>query len=197
MSKADPRIDELERAMREQTLVNISRSPRNADRVDGFVVAMGSKWVLIAQTRDGGYFDGLTAVRLRDVVKVADDSTFAERFARSQPQWPPSAPEDLDLGKTRRLIETLSKASELIGIEQERRHKSAMQWIGAVDEIESGWLWLREVRSDATWHDEALGYKLSRITKVVVLNDYQLGLTAIAGQVPDGDCTGLPRECFP
>ena len=175
--------------MREQTLVNISRSPRNADRVDGFVIAMGSKWVLIAETRDGGYFDGLVAVRLRDVVEVADDSTFAERFARSQPEWPPTAPRDLDLDKTRGLIMTLSKTSALIGVEQERRHKSAMRWIGAVDEIDSGWLWLREVRPDATWHDESLGYKLSRITKVAVLDDYQLGLAAIAGQFSEDGST--------
>ena len=38
-----------------QALVRIERTPRNADRVDGFVVALGSKWVLISGTSDGGH----------------------------------------------------------------------------------------------------------------------------------------------
>ena len=60
-------IDRLRQATESMTLVRIDRSLRNADRVDGFVLALGSKSVLVAQTRDGGFFDGLVAIRLKDV----------------------------------------------------------------------------------------------------------------------------------
>lgn len=174
----------LTEAVKSATLVRITRSPRNADRVDGFVLSVGAKWVLISKTGDGGYFDGLVAVRLKHVVKIADDSTFETRFARTQPEWPPKAPAAVDLDSTRRLVETLSRISAVIGIEQEGRYRSAMTWIGAVDEIDNGWLGLQEVRPNAKWRKQPRGYKLSRITKVTVSDRYQTALTAIAGTRP-------------
>ena len=80
--------DQLLGAIDSESLVRISRSPRNADRVDGFVHAVGSKWVLIRQTGDGGYFDGLVAVRLKDVVKVRRDTSFQGQFAQESMSSP-------------------------------------------------------------------------------------------------------------
>ncbi len=148
------------------------------------MAAIGSKWVLVAQTRDGGFFDGLVAVRRKEIVKVGRHSSFEGRFAQTQPDWPPSAPAKIDLDTTRGLIRDLSQISPLIGIEQERRFHSAMTWIGVVDEVSKGWLWLHETRPDASWHKRPLGYKLSRITKVVISDQYQTGLAAIAGTTP-------------
>ncbi|HZM83448.1 MAG TPA: hypothetical protein VFC19_47645 [Candidatus Limnocylindrales bacterium] len=148
------------------------------------MAAIGSKWVLIAQTRDGGFFDGLVAVRRKEIVKVAKSSSFEGRFAQTQPDWPPSAPAEIDLDTTRGLIRDLSQISPLIGIEQERRFHTTMTWIGVVDKVGKGWLWLHETRPDASWHKRPLGYKLSRITKVAISDQYQTGLAAIAGTTP-------------
>ncbi|MEU4244932.1 hypothetical protein [Actinoplanes sp. NPDC026619] len=164
--------------------MRITRSPRNADRVDGIVVAVGARWALIAHTGDGGFFEGLVAIRVEDVVKVKKDSSFAERFARTQPEWPPTAPADLDLDTTAGLLRGMSAISPLVAIEQERRFHSSMMWIGVVHEITKRWLWLREVRPNATWHKRPLGYKLRRITKVSVSDRYLTALAAIAGTGP-------------
>jgi len=184
MPTANRAAKRLTEAAESATLVRITRSPRNADRVDGFVLSVGAKWVLLSKTGDGGYFDGLVAVRLEHVVKIAEDSTFETRFARTQPEWPPTAPAVVDLDSTKRLVETLSPISPLIGIEQEGRSRSAMTWIGAVDEIDKGWLWLQEVRPNAKWRKQPRGYELSRITKVIVSDRYQTALTAIARTRP-------------
>lgn len=165
-------------------MVRISRSPRNADRIDGFPVAVGAKWVLIADTADGGFFDGHTAVRLKDIARVQRDTSFAERFARMQPEWPPTAPPDIDLDSTGGLIEGMSRIAALVGIEQERRHHAPMRWIGVVDEISKGWLWLHQVRPDATWQEEPLGYRLRRITQVAVQDRYLTALATVAGRRP-------------
>ncbi len=47
----------LREALVRQTHVRIERRPKGADRIDGFVVALGTKWALLQATRDGGYFD--------------------------------------------------------------------------------------------------------------------------------------------
>jgi hypothetical protein len=184
MTSTASTADRLRRAVESQALVRISRSPRNADRVDGFVVAVGSKWALMAQTSDGGFFDGVVAVRVKDIVKVKKDSSFEARFAETQQEWPPRAPADLDLDATAGPIKSLSAISPLIGIEQERRFDSQMVWIGVVDEVSQGRLGLHEVRPDAMWKKGPLGYKLRRITKVAVSTRYLTALASIAGTAP-------------
>lgn len=178
------RPTDLASAMRDLSLVQVSRAPRNADRLVGFVVALGSKWALLVEAADGGYLDGLVAFRVRYVVEVAVRETFEEKFARSQPGWPPRAPTNLDLEVTSDLVKSLGGVAPLIAIEQEERFNSAMQWIGVVDEVGDGWLWLHEVRPDASWHDEPLGYKLSRISKLTVGSGYLRALAEISGSAP-------------
>ena len=178
------KADRLRRAAESQTLVRIKRSPRNTDRIDGIVVGVGSKWALIADTGDAGFFEGWVAIRVKDVVKVKKDSSFRERFAQTQPEWPPTAPANLDLDTTAGLLNGMSAISPLLAIEQERRFHSQMAWIGVVDEVTRRWLWLHEVRPNATWRRRPLGYKLRRITKVYIANRYLTALAAIAGTEP-------------
>jgi hypothetical protein len=172
---------QLSDAVESQSLVRIYRSPRNADTVGGFPLTTGSKWVLVAQTGDGGFFDGLVAIRLKDVVKVQPDTSFESRFAQTQPEWPPTAPAAIDLASTGDLLKDLSQSWPLVGIEQEDQRNSAMIAIGVVGEIDDGWLWLREARPDATWRKRPRGYRLKDITKVVVADRYLTALSAIAG----------------
>jgi hypothetical protein len=127
---------------------------------------------------------GLGRHRVKDVVKVKKNSSFAERFARTQPGWPPAAPTDLDLDTTAGLLRGMSAISPLRAVEQERRFHSRMAWIGVVDEVAKRWLWLHEVRPDARWRKEPLGYKLRRITKVCISGRYLTALAAIAGTGP-------------
>jgi hypothetical protein len=71
--------------------VRIERDLKHAERVDGFVLALGREWVLIAVVADGGYPDGLVALRIRDVTAVTPDDSFESAFARSLSSWPPEA----------------------------------------------------------------------------------------------------------
>lgn len=181
-----PTTDVLERlidATASMTLVKITRSLRNATPVHGFVLAVGSKWVLVAEATDGGYLDGLLAVRVEHITKVKQDPTF-HAFAQARPEWPPNLPSGLDLSTTNGVIRGLGRLSPLVGIEQEARYNSPMVWIGAVDSISNGWLGLREVRPNATWRKQPRGYRLKKITKVAIDSRYQQALSTTAGPPP-------------
>ncbi|WP_228497540.1 hypothetical protein [Frigoribacterium sp. VKM Ac-1396] len=52
----------LQRALATSSIYRISREIEAMERVDGFVVGLGAKWVLIARTMDGGHPDGLIAL---------------------------------------------------------------------------------------------------------------------------------------
>ncbi|RHA40985.1 hypothetical protein [Cellulomonas rhizosphaerae] len=172
----------LEASFGTQSLVRIERRPKRADRVDGFVVGLGRKWVLVAATMDGGYFDGFVAIRIRDIARVRRDRSFEGRVSRTQPEWPPTAPGAVELDSTKGMLRTLAATSPLIGIQKERE-RSAL-WIGQLVEIDRGWLALHEVRPDATWQKRPRWYKLRAITHAQVGSHYLTGLTAVAGAAP-------------
>ena len=92
----------------------------------------------------------------------------------------------IDLDSTQGVIRDLSRVSTLIRVEQERHHDGDMTWIGTVAGISKGWLWLHEVRPDATWRKRPLGYRLKRITKVAISDGYLTALAAVAGSHPTG-----------
>jgi hypothetical protein len=172
----------LRQAIGEERIVRVERKLKFADRLSGFVVLVGEKWVVIAQTWDGGFFDGYVAFRLSDVKRINKDKTFETTFAKTQPEWPPSYPDELDLDGTAELLQGLSRNGALIGVEKDKE-RSAI-WIGKLDEVISGVVYLHEVRPDATWHPAPLGYKLKAITTVEVGTHYLTGLAAMAGAGP-------------
>lgn len=168
----------LDRAVQARHVVRVLRKPRFADPLDGIIMRVGRRWALIAQTVDGGYFDGIVAFRLQDVTRIVEDETFATAFARTRPEWPPTLDRDVDLDDISILLEGIAPADTLLGI-QEERERSAI-WIGVLDEVTHRYVYLREVRPDATWHAVPLGYRLKAITSVEVGTRYLTSLAAIA-----------------
>ncbi len=146
-------------------------------------MGLGKKWVLVQEVCEGGYFGALIAVRVKQVSSVSRGRGFADRFARTRPEWPPRAPGDVDLDSTARMIQKLSEWFPLVGIEQEVRYPHG-QWIGTVWDVRRGWLALHEVRPDASWRKRPWGYRLKRITKIVVGDRYHLALHEVAGRGP-------------
>jgi hypothetical protein len=104
-------------AIDSQEMVRVERKPKYADRLDGFIVAMGAKWVVIAKIMDGGFFDGYSLFRLSDVAKVRRDKSFEGKSARTQPEWPPTIDFAINLDKTRTALRAVADNFPLFGIE--------------------------------------------------------------------------------
>ena len=183
MTAVDKIRGRLRRAERDQRMVGITSKLQHANQLDGFVVGVGTEWVVVAHTRDGGFFDGYGAVRLRDIARVRPDRTIEGAFARTRPEWPPTNPFDVNLDSTAGVIEGLGRGGTLIGIQKQK--KSDTIWIGTLDEVIGKWVYLNLVRRDAIWNEEPLGHKLKPITTVKVGTSYLVALAAIAGARPD------------
>lgn len=172
----------------DQQMVRIERKPRFADRLDGFVLAVGEKWALMARTAEGGHFDGAVFFRVKDVRRVRKDRSFEGTFARTQPEWPPTVDFTFDLGSTTDVLNGLASLDVIVGIEKD--HERSAIWIGRIDEINRKTLWLHEVRPDASWHEAPLGYRLKAITTVSLASRYLNALTTIAGTRPPTHTVG-------
>src|SRR4051794_37375811 len=85
----------LSRAQQEQLLVTVRRWIPDADRLEGFVVGIGQKWVLLQRLSDRIAFDGWQLLRLKDIQAVSIDPNpdcFEVRALKARSLWPPSAP---------------------------------------------------------------------------------------------------------
>jgi len=175
----------LQDAQESVVMVRVCRHS-DPEMVSGFVVDIGRKWVLLVRTMDGGFTDGHIAIRLSDIRKVSKDTSFEGRFARTLPDWPPRAPheEPIDLDRTRGLLRSFGTPGALVGIES--THRTSSTWIGIPNDIVGRWFYLWEVRPDASWHEQPLGYRLRKIVMVYSGSHYLRGLAAVAGEPPAG-----------
>jgi hypothetical protein len=162
-------------------------------RYSGYVLAVGSKWVLLARVAEGGFFDGHIAFRLADLHDARDDASFESQAARLRPEWPPRIPAGLagvGLDRTRDVLEAFGTAmrepfgtdGSLIAVQKDSRPD--LMWVGVVDELRRHWLYLWEVRSTGDWKDRPLGYRFRRIAVIERRGQYLRGLEDVAGTEP-------------
>lgn len=183
----------LDKLIGSEQIVKIQRRSRPNYTVDGFVLAVGRDWVLLAATMDGGYFDGYAAIRISDVKSLRPDASFQSGFSKTQPEWPPFPPSSsdaLDLDSTRGMLLSLLHKNRLVGIERDLSVDAI--WIGVPNELSKRWLYLWEVDSKGAWDEEPLGYKIRTITMVRFNDHYQTALASMAGDPPPAASSDWP-----
>jgi hypothetical protein len=171
-------------------LLVLTRRSELGTRYSGYVLAVGSKWVLLARTADGEFFDGHIAFRLTDLHHVRNDTSFESRAAQLRPEWPPRIPKGLlnvDLDRTRNVLKAFGADGSIIAVQKDRRLD--LMWVGVVDEIRRHWVYLREVRPTGDWKDQPLGYRLRRIAVIERNGQYLRGLADVAGTKPPATST--------
>src|SRR5689334_3098387 len=108
---------DLSAAASSAELVRILRTIRGAGRIDGFVLKIGAKWLLVQNLDPGMFLDGHIALRVRDIrsVRPSPSASFA---ARALKHYGDKArmPGRVDLTSTRTLIESASRRFPLVTI---------------------------------------------------------------------------------
>jgi hypothetical protein len=119
MSKKSKIVSKLKRALETPSIFKVSRSSFSDGPIHGFVVGLSEKWVLMKRTADGGYSEGILALRVRDVTKLEKGKSFATEFARTQPQPDAQTIAAIELDNVASLLATISKLSPVVAIERE------------------------------------------------------------------------------
>ncbi|MFF9049987.1 hypothetical protein ACF09Z_02360 [Streptomyces erythrochromogenes] len=180
-NKTAARLDE---AMSSGVPVRLHRSSiRGADRLDGFVVAVGTEWTVLAPCTDLR-LDGWEAVRTADVTKVrprGDEDCLSVRVLRRRGRWPVRAPGPaLPLDGLPALARAASRAFGLVSLHVERHAPDAC-WIGEVAEVRPKSLRLREVDPEARWQSAPSKFPFKHVTRVGFGGRYERTLLEFAG----------------
>jgi hypothetical protein len=181
-SARSKRARRLQKALESQDLVRLRRQ-KDADRLEGYVVAIGKKW-LVLNVATAGEPNGWAAVRLSDIRNnwEARGKRFQRRAFELAHAWPP-APPTLPLavdGSVRELIESAAAAYPLVTIFVEDDDPNIC-FIGEP----VGWtprklIW-RNLDLDASWEAYEVKYKLSDITRLDIGGRYE----SLLGRVAD------------
>jgi hypothetical protein len=185
-------LERLGQAERRQELVTVRRAIKGADRLHGYVLAVGSRWILMAELASGIYLDGVVAVRVKDVVEVRRDSMsgrFVRRALELHGEWPPRLPAGaVTLAKTRELIKSCAKLAPLVTLHVEYNDPDVC-YIG----VPVGWgkrsVKLLGVTPQATWETSPDSWKLADLSRVEFGGRYERTLDEVAGPAPRAAAT--------
>jgi hypothetical protein len=170
---------QLALALRKKLLVRFA-SALERGTVNGYVLDIGPKFLLIALVSDGLRPNGFQCYRLSDVRKLRVPDKYAQfheavlkKRRYSFPKKPPVAVSSLS-----ELLRTANDAFPLVTIHREKVDASVC-WIGRVVDLAKGRVTLLEIGPGASWDDELETYRLSEITRVDFGGDYEDALWSI------------------
>lgn len=184
-SSSRKRLRWLQASLQDNQLVRLRRRQKGTGLLEGYVVAIGSTW-LVLNLATGGEPDGWAVVRVDDVRDSDRWHVMGDRFVRRAFElgdaWPPAAPGmglALD-GGVRELIESAAAAFPLVSFSVED-DRPDISYIGQP----VGWTakkvrW-RHLDINAEWQDDEGRYKLSDITRIDVGGRYETLLARVAG----------------
>ncbi|MBD8058082.1 hypothetical protein IC607_03765 [Cellulomonas sp. JH27-2] len=183
--------ERLEYAQARGLLVNVRRWIPRSDRIDGFVVTIGTHWVVLQRLSDRVTFDGWTLLRLKDVQAVSievDADAFEIKALKARGQWPPVSP-DLDADDVADAIRSAARMSPLVTVHDEFARPDVC-WIGAVRSVGSRKVHLVEVSPRARWAKDRSRFALADITRLDVGAGYEEALYLAAGPAPAREAAG-------
>lgn len=172
----------LQRARDRQLYVSVRRWIPDSERVDGFVLALGEKWVALAEL-DGVSLYGWCLLRLKDIQAVfIDPDSLATKVLQARDQWPPQAV-DVSLDDAAAALSSTTEIAPLISIFVEFDRPDIM-WLGSVTATNRDRVLFLEVSTLAEWHRKPRIIDLEDVTRIAFGGSYEEGLALVAGPRP-------------
>jgi hypothetical protein len=171
-------------ALEKRTLVRV-RSRYESEGATGFVVAMGTRWVLLHVVSDDVQEDGFLATSLEMVAEIQTVDPERSFFPRVMAMRPPTTrPPRVDLDDTRALLQSAQRYFPLLTIQTEEQHPGAC-YIGRIAELDDDRALLHLVSPAGEWDDED-EYPYETITRIGFGGRYEEALALAAGPDPEG-----------
>lgn len=180
--------EKLQSALLKEKFVRIVRRFDRADRIDGFVVAIGETWVLIRQADGNLGPDGWTALRVRDIDSIdklgqPGDDDVEHRVFDALGEWPPSVPPACLIDDLASVIATSRQVSPIVAVHREASRPDAL-WVGAVAAVDGDSLVLKGLSSQAVWENSPNNFDADDVTRIEFGTRYLANLALVMGDIP-------------
>jgi hypothetical protein len=187
--------EKLERFTAGRELVQITRRLKGADRLEGFLVGRGERWVLLHLVTPHGFsLDGYVALRAVDIKSCkpwgAKNGSFPSRCLQYFGEIP-VVPQGIDLSRTHRLIVSAAARWPLLTLFVEADDPEVC-FVGQPVSVSSRHLRLLPISPAAEWQEEPIRFDLRDVTRIQFGGRYEEALYAL-GRRSD-DTTAPPQS---
>lgn len=177
---------QLREAQQQQTLVRLWREELEHGSFCGYVGGVGREFFLLWVIGDGITYDGMYAMRHRDISELeAPDKhhAFFEK-ALALKHILPRPPRGFPLDNIRDVIQAAGALAPVIGVHVNSEDESEVCYIGRLDSVDDDGFYLQELSPDAEWMLEASFFSWDEVSTVSIEDGYAMSLLAVAGPAP-------------
>ena len=168
-------------------LVRLWRAELEAASFSGYVAAIGKEFFLLWAMGDYIGFDGLYALRYRDVteLEVPDKNHgFLEKamaLRGIKPDWP----DDFALDDVESVVRWAARHASVFGVHVDTEGEDEVCYVGRLLGVESDGFLVQEITPDAEWLREASFFGLDEVSAIALRSPYHEALEQVAGAPPD------------
>lgn len=170
---------QLATALQEHRLMRFHRRFEDG-WVRGYVAGIGPDFVMLAEVGDHLRFNGFGCYSLAEVknLQPAPYPEFVEaaleKLGEIQPDTPAVALNSID-----DILTTAGNLFPVVAV-----YSGAEAHIGAIDSLEGGVVWMREIGPDAAWDAQRTARRLDDLTRVDFGGAYETALALVGGPLP-------------
>ena len=172
----------LEKAAEDGRLVRVVRK-KSWDGLQGSIVSVGRKWLLMAIEVQAG-FDGHALIRRSDVRHVWTNPTagFVSRALAAEGHWPLPGLDGIDLTTTQSVLRSVADLAPLVSVFYERKDPDDVR-IGLPHSFKGPTFKLKLVTTTAEWDFDVV-FRYRSISRIDLGGAYERRLAAVAGPAP-------------
>ncbi|MCE5233797.1 MAG: hypothetical protein ABFC67_00840 [Mizugakiibacter sp.] len=176
----------LREAHQHHQLVRVWRGELEHGSFCGYVAGIGREFVLLWVVGDSIGFDGLYALRHRDITELEAPEkhhVFMEKALALKgivPRLPRGFPLD-DIGQ---VVEAASLQAPVVGVHVDSEDESEVCYIGRLLNVEDDGFNLQEITPDAEWLREPSFFAWEEVSTVSFDEPYAQALLDVAGAAP-------------
>ncbi len=186
-----PRL-QLRAAMERAELVRVWRTGLEEGSFCGYVAGVGLEFLLLWVVGDQITFDGLYAMRLRDVSEVEAPEAHHVFIGKALGlrKIHPRLPRDFPLDDIGQVIRATAEHAAVMGVHVDSEEETEVCYIGRLLNIEEDGFNLQEITPDAEWLREPSFFAWDEVSTISFDEPYAQALLDVAGQPPRIDQIG-------
>jgi hypothetical protein len=176
----------LREAQQKRQLVRVWRGNLESGSFCGYIGAIGQEFFLMWVLGDNLAFDGVYALRQRDVTEIETPDKhhrFLEQaiaLKRLQPQFPA----DFALDDVKGVVESAARFAPVLSVCVDGEDEAEVCYIGRLLGFEDDGFTLQEVTPDAEWLREPSFFVWDEVSTISIADPYAEVLAEIAGAPP-------------
>jgi hypothetical protein len=178
---------QLRSAHERGTLIRLWRAELEAASFSGYVAGLGKDFFLIWALGDYIGFDGLYALRYRDVTEIeVPDSNhgFLEKamaLRGIEAEWP----DDFALDELEPLVRSAASHAPVFAVHVDTEGEDEVCYVGRLLGFEADGFLMQEITPDAEWLRESSFFGFDEVSAIALRSPYHQALAEVAGPPPD------------